>query len=300
METALIVLNYNDYVTTQKLLENVKGINRINKIIVVDNFSTDQSFNELQKYKSDKIDVIKTEKNGGYAYGNNYGIQYAVKHYSPEYLFIANPDIELNNQIIQGILDFYRRKKENNEKTGIVTGKMITTSDINIQSAWRLPEYADCIWENLLVLRKILHIRGNAYAENYFDREISNVDVINGSFFSIQSKTFFDVGMLDEETFLYGEENILAFKLKAKGYKNYVLNRYEYLHHHSVSISKSIKSVGKKLDLAYESRVLYLEKYLKIGRVKKFFHKITYKIGKMNYLLLKNILKIFKSGKREI
>lgn len=294
METVLIVLNYNDYVTTEKILQNVRDINTINKIIVVDNFSTDKSFEELSKYKNKKIDVIKTERNGGYAYGNNYGISYAIKQYSPDYVFIANPDIELNDRIIQEILNFYKEKEENNEKVGIVTGKMLTTSDINIHSAWKLPGYADCIWENLLVLRKILHICGGVYDDTYFDREFSEVDVINGSFFAIHKKTFLDIGMFDEGTFLYGEENILAYKLKEKGYKNYVLNRYQYLHHHSISISKSIKSVGKRLDLAYNSRVLYLDKYLGVGKIKKIFHTITYRIGKMNYLLLKGVLGALK------
>lgn len=295
MKTVLIVLNYNDYETTEKLLENVNGIQKIDKIVVVDNYSTDNSFEILKKHENNKIDVIRTEKNGGYAYGNNFGTRYSIQKYSPEYIFISNPDVELNEKLIEAILHFFKKKEKDN--VGIVTGKMVTTSDIKIHPAWKLPTYWNCIWENLMILRKLLHINGGYYKEKYFDRKVSRVDVISGAFFAVKTETILDIGLFDEDTFLYGEENILAFKLRAKGYKNYVLNKYEYLHHHSVSISKSIRSTGKKLDLAYESRCLYLDKYLQVGKIGRIFHKVTYKVGKFNYLLIKSLVQAWRKAR---
>ena len=67
IENVLVVLNYNDYNTIEKFLNNAVHIESIDKLIVVDNCSTDNSFEKLRAYESEKTDVIKTEKNGGYA-----------------------------------------------------------------------------------------------------------------------------------------------------------------------------------------------------------------------------------------
>lgn len=79
LKNFLIVLNYNDAETTLEFVEMAKTCNAIDKIVVVDNCSTDYSLSKLTCLKSDKIDVIQTDKNGGYAYGNNFGCRYAEK-----------------------------------------------------------------------------------------------------------------------------------------------------------------------------------------------------------------------------
>jgi GT2 family glycosyltransferase len=290
VESVLIVLNYNDYKTTEVFLKNCSNIRAIDKIIVVDNFSTDNSFEVLEKYKNDKTDVVRTNSNKGYASGNNFGADYAIKKYNPKYIFIANPDVELTETVIVATKEFYENKVREGSRVGCVSCKMITTSNSNIPTAWKLPKYADCIWDNLIILSKLLRVKKYYYSEKHFSGKYSKVDVVHGSFFLISAETFRDVNYFDSDTFLYGEENILAYKLKQKEYINYILNEYEYYHHHSVSISKSIKSVRKKFDISFESRTLYLDKYLKIGKTKKIIHTITYKIGKFNYLLVSNLV----------
>ena len=205
-------------------------------------------------------------------------------------MFISNPDVEFDTEVINAILTFFESQEQKNIKTGVVTGNMVTTTQAKICPAWKLPAYSDCLWENLIILRKLLGIKGVYYDRNYFQQNESRVDVVSGAFFAVKAEAFLEVGMFDEGTFLYGEENILAFKLKSKGYISYVLNNHNFLHHHSVSISKSIKSTGRKLDLAYESRCLYLDKYLKGGKIKKIVHAVTYKVGKINYLLVSKLL----------
>ena len=84
---ALIVLNYNDAETTLSFLESARKLKEIQKIIVVDNHSTDDSYDKLKAAEVESIEVIQTKRNGGYAYGNNYGAFYALEKYDPEYLY---------------------------------------------------------------------------------------------------------------------------------------------------------------------------------------------------------------------
>ena len=50
MKTAFLIVNYNDYKTTIQLLNNIKEFQSLDKIVVVDNNSTDNSFDEIKKY----------------------------------------------------------------------------------------------------------------------------------------------------------------------------------------------------------------------------------------------------------
>ena len=80
MKCGLIVLNYNDFNTTEKLLNAIKNYDALDKIVVVDNKSPDGSFEKLLKFQSDKISVIQSPKNGGYSYGNNFGTKYLLSN----------------------------------------------------------------------------------------------------------------------------------------------------------------------------------------------------------------------------
>ena len=86
-----VILNYNDAQTTKKLAESWKDSRAIHNIIIVDNCSTDDSWEQLQVLKDEKVDLIRTEKNGGYGYGNNTGIRYAIEHNGATHVLVANP-----------------------------------------------------------------------------------------------------------------------------------------------------------------------------------------------------------------
>ena len=77
MKVVSIVVNFNDDEDTKKYLEMMKNYDIIDKILVVDNKSTKiNSYESLLSFKSSKIEIIQTDKNGGYNYGINYGIKY--------------------------------------------------------------------------------------------------------------------------------------------------------------------------------------------------------------------------------
>ena len=102
----MVILNYNDYETTFDMINQIKDYKVLNHIIIVDNHSTDLKYDKLKKLKSNNIDVIQTDENKGYAYGNNYGIKYLNDNYDVDYIIISNPDILVNEKCIINLKEY--------------------------------------------------------------------------------------------------------------------------------------------------------------------------------------------------
>ena len=74
-KVAIIILNYNDSENTIRYVNEISNYDILNKIVIVDNHSNKENeYEKLLKLASDKVDVIRSDKNGGYSYGNNYGL----------------------------------------------------------------------------------------------------------------------------------------------------------------------------------------------------------------------------------
>ena len=65
MKCGIVILNYNDYDMTSNLLNIIHRFDSLDKIVVVDNHSTDDSYKKILEYESDKVVVIRALENGG-------------------------------------------------------------------------------------------------------------------------------------------------------------------------------------------------------------------------------------------
>ena len=114
IEVSIITINYNGLEDTCALIESIP-FNEEMEVIVVDNASKDQEADIIvQRYP--QVNVIKSERNLGFAGGNNLGIQAA----QGKYLFLVNNDTVFQNYNIQTLID---RMKSSSE-IGIVCPKI--------------------------------------------------------------------------------------------------------------------------------------------------------------------------------
>lgn len=74
MRVGAVILNYNTWQLSANLALKMSSFQCVDQVYVVDNMSSDDSFDRLKQYSNDKIHVFQTDKNGGYSYGNNYGV----------------------------------------------------------------------------------------------------------------------------------------------------------------------------------------------------------------------------------
>ncbi len=286
MNTALIVLNYNDADRTASLVKKISGYRSLTHIIIVDNCSTDDSFEKLLPLADSKIDVIRTESNNGYASGNNAGVLFALKHYAPEYLFIANPDVFFDDETALAMLNALH----NTPSYGV--SAPLVRQGTNV---WNLPGFAGIIESLFLVLFTLdkKRIRRNILNDS---RSIVPVDVVEGSFLAIKADAWKKAHGFDNRTFLYAEEIIFSRRLRNAGFTECVLKDYRYDHLHSASIKKAHRS-RKAAAFHYfrDSFRIYNRFYLNTNPLQNIIFDICCDLGYIERCLY-DIISSFKSG----
>lgn len=270
-KVGMIILNYNDYETTNKYIKKIKNYNVLNKIVIVDNNSSDNSFEELEKLKNEKISVIQTKENKGYAYGNNYGIKYLNDNYDVDYIIISNPDIIVEEETIERL----KKDLDNNNDISMIS-PVIKQLD-EIKRGWRLPEIKDEILSNINYYQRKV-VKKLEYDDSKYKENLTKVDVVSGCFFMIRKDILDLVGYFDESTFLYYEENILGYKLKNIDKKTFVDNEVSVVHDLSISVDKSFNSI-KKYKILKESQKYYVKNYLKANIFDMILLGLTYRVS---------------------
>lgn len=262
----MVIVNYNDYETTKRLLYNVKDYKVLKEIVVVDNKSTDNSLEELRKLKNKKITIIDSGENKGYSYALNVGCKYLVDKYKSLNIVISNSDI-----IIDSELDIKDLNSYISTKNVIVGPTIIQGNDLN--RGFKIPSPWQDIKQNIVFFGKRVLAKELSYPDNYYHKDISKVDTVSGCFFMISSKHLEDMGYFDENVFLYYEENIMGIKTKKLGKNIIVCNNVDVIHDHSVSIDKSLKRI-KKYDILKTSQEYFEKKYNGANKIELFFLKV--------------------------
>ncbi len=262
----MVIVNYNDYETTKRLLDNVKDYKVLKEIVVVDNESTDNSLEELRKLKNKKITIIDSGENKGYSYALNVGCKYLIDKYKSLNIVISNSDI-----IIDSELDIKDLNSYISTKNVIVGPTIIQGNDLN--RGFKIPTPWQDIKQNIVFFGKRVLAKELSYPDNYYHKDISKVDTVSGCFFMISSKHLEDMGYFDENVFLYYEENIMGIKTKKLGKNIIVCNNVDVIHNHSVSIDKSLKRI-KKYDILKTSQEYFEKTYNGANKIELFFLKV--------------------------
>lgn len=227
-DLAMIVLNYNSgqdaTICVKKLLKAYESL----RIVIVDNCSTDGSYEVLREHFRDAgtVDVIQAPGNAGYSAGNNYGMKYAIGKYGVRYLGIANPDVIIDNP---DLLPRMLRFLESHPDCGVIGGATQDPDgvfDIR-KAAWNIPTPFRLVTDHLLFVRR-KQLPVSTPIEDRFVR----VDCIAGCFFLTTTAFMEKIGFLDEGVFLYNEEHILGIKCRRAGaFEALYLDGY-YIHNH--------------------------------------------------------------------
>lgn len=271
-----VILNYNDAPTTINLVQSIKNYSLLNFIVVVDNCSTDDSWEKLLRYKNEKIHIIKSQKNGGYGAGNNVGLRYSSEILDADYSIIANPDVLFDEKCV----DKFFQTFQDDSSVAVASAKQSNSPDC----AWKNCSTMQYIMATSLFFEVWLKIR--SYSSSYF-KGLNSVPVfaVPGSLLMVDLKKMIQYGMYDEEFFLYYEEPVLAQKLADAGLKTILRLDCSYVHNHHVSISKTYRRWSQQHAVLLKSAELFLRKYKKANALQMAFAKLWFAYTKFEFWL---------------
>lgn len=258
MKIGCVILNYNDAGLVLSLVERIRGYDALDAIILVDNSSTDDSWQTLQAAAGGKLFACRTPHNGGYGFGNNFGVRYAKEHCGCDHVLIANPDVEFSETVVER---FAQALREDDRRAAVSAMQCNGKGERVSWTAWRVPTP----WHYIFSTGKLLKKWGANY---YYPMEelcalpVMEAECVSGSLLMVSVDKFLACGGYDEDMFLYCEETTLGYKLKHAGYISVICSDTDYLHLHGVSISKSVSSAVRRKKLLLESHHLFLKRYL--------------------------------------
>jgi GT2 family glycosyltransferase len=169
------------------------------EVLVVDNASADDTV-EMVESKFPWVKLIKSKENLGFAKGNNV----AIRQCEGQYIALVNPDVVVFPGCLDALADFL----DENPKVGDV-GPRVFNPDMTQQSTCRR---FPTLWNNFCSATQLDKIfEGHRFFSGehmfYFSYDRTIVaDVIVGCFSMIRRETFEQIGLLDEELFMYGDD----------------------------------------------------------------------------------------------
>ena len=278
VKCAAIILNYNDADNAISLSRTLSSYAIVDNIIIVDNCSTDNSWAILSDFSIAKVSCYKSNYNGGYGFGNNFGIRIAKNIFNCKLAFICNTDISVSEECLDSLASILI----NYPNAAICSS--IQINGFNNQeikgTTWNVPTAFDYIRNSLLILKYIFPQHYDVYIQ-----PVQEVGCVAGAFLGVDIDRFLSFGGYDEEVFLFCEESIIGYKAKSYGYKTYIDSRHNYYHYHSTSINKSYPKEISKIKILFQSRKTYLYKYLKIHGLKKLWIEFVFSIAMLEHRL---------------
>lgn len=294
-EIGIVVLNYNNAKETIKLVNNlILNLDNSFKIIIIDNnskdkevlnkYSEENNFDQLIDIKSniinDKSRVLFyfSDQNKGYAGGNNLGLSYCINN-SMNYAFILNPDVIVSDFEVFNILVHFLKR---NNEAGIVSPKVIMPNGKTqgvfhrIGNTLSLINFLFPISTFFIKLYRLIELKLVGY---------NSVYTTIGCFYALNLIIIKKINYLDERTFLYLEEQIIAEKLKLSNYKFCYLPQISIIHDHNYEKTPVLNPYFE------ESYNYYINNYLKLSKLSQHI----YKISKKHRDSLSNFLYTFAS-----
>ena len=261
---SVIIVSYKKLDILIDCLDSIYKYNDIGdklEIIVVDNSPEDNIYNYIKSNYKD-VKILKS-KNRGFGAGNNLGAKIA----RGEYLLFLNPDTIL----IEPIFQFAIQKFEKKNNLALFGIKLLNK---NLKRNWSFYFIDEDSFFHAMLIKLFRKM----------DFFVDGKMCIAGADIFIRKKIFFDIGMFDENIFMYGEEADLARRIKASNYKTKYFKDKSLIHLGGGTVTNT----SAKIHAGLRSTKYYCQKH-NIDFNKKILHQIRYQ--KFKYFIYRILKK---------
>lgn len=254
-DLSIIIVNYRTYQLTRQTLESVleKDHPFDYQIYLVDDHSGDGSLEKLQQefHGMELITFIASPENRGFAHANNL----ALEQINSRYVLLLNSDTQIIGDCLEKCLEYMAKDPE----VGVL-GCKVLLPDGRLDLACRrsFPTFSVSFYRMTGLSKLFPHSRRfGQYNLTYLDEdETYPVDCVVGAFMMVRWITIHEVGLLDEDFFMYGEDIDWCYRIKSAGWKIIYYSPAQILHHKGGSGANE-----KLLNEFYRSMYLFYKKH---------------------------------------
>ncbi|MEO0331287.1 MAG: glycosyltransferase family 2 protein [Bacteroidota bacterium] len=243
MEISIITVDYNNPEVTLQLLASLEvlDLHRWVEVIVVDNGSHTSAESVLTT-RYPWIVFVRSEKNLGFAGGNNLGIQHATG----DYFFFINNDTELREDIVTPMANVLKE----NPQIGILCPEI------------RYFDQPDVIQYTGFTKMNRVTGRNKCLTESESVNGLIETSFPHGAAMIIPRRVVEEVGVMPEHFFLYYEEHDWAEMIRRTGYQIAILRDVRIYHKESMSVGK----IGElKMYFMTRNRLLFMRRNYRGG-----------------------------------
>ena len=244
MKLSIVIVNYNvrHYLTAcldsvARALDDIEG-----EVFVVDNNSSDDSVETIIR-DYPWVHLINNKENLGFSKANNI----AIRQSKGKYVLLLNPDTIVGKDTLRGVVEFL----DNNPKAG-AAGVRMHNGDGTLA-----PESRRAIPTPWIAGLKMLGFTKRYYMSHLSWDEPGLIEVVSGAFFMVRRAALDEVGLLDEDFFMYGEDIDLSFRILKGDWQNWYLP-YDIVHYKGQSTQKSD---FRYVHVFYQAMLIFFRKH---------------------------------------
>ena len=253
MKLSIVIVSYNVRTFVAQCLDSVQiaseGINGL-EVFVVDNASSDDTVGYIGS-NYPWVRLIANDDNLGFSRANNIAIRQA----QGEYVLLLNPDTIVAEPTLRecvSFLDAYPQAGGLGVRMHNADGTLAPESRRAVPSPW-------------VSLLKMLGFTKRYYMSHLSWDEPGRIEVVSGAFFMLRRKTLDQVGLLDEDFFMYGEDIDLSYRLLKGGWENWY-HPSDIVHFKGESTQKSS---FRYVHVFYQAMLIFFRKHY--GHLSLFF-----------------------------
>lgn len=220
----------------------------------MDNASTDDSAPMVQR-EFPAVQLVRNAKNLGFARANNQGLAQA----QGRYLMLLNPDTEIKKQtpdVLEQLVSFM----DSHPRAGVCGPRLVYPDGSHQHSAFRFPSllqvYLDLFPTNWRIMESRLNGR---YPRSWYESgRPFQVDHPLGAALLVRREAIQQVGLLDEDYFIYVEEVDWCYRIKRAGWEIWCVPGAVVLHHQARSTRQFRENMFVEL---WKARLTFYRKH---------------------------------------
>jgi GT2 family glycosyltransferase len=244
MKLSVVIVSYNVRELLTACIDSVvkaaEGIDT--EVFVVDNCSADDTVEVIAR-DYPWVHLINNKDNLGFSKANNI----AIRKSAGEYVLLLNPDTVVAEGTLLGAVEFMDQHPEAGG-----AGVRMHNADGTLA-----PESRRAVPTPMVAARKMMGFTKRYYM-SYLSWDVpGQIEVISGAFMMLRRKAIDQVGMLDEDFFMYGEDIDLSYRLLKGGWQNWYLP-LDIIHYKGQSTQKSD---FRYVHVFYQAMLIFFRKH---------------------------------------